>query len=163
MIVLILQIVLLMLQRRVMGRRPIAHETGYACRHNRRDTWAIFRTEGRITEAQFDAVMRPYGRHVRTWKLWMNDFVLLIYIYMYTYIQYITWTGTSCCCTSWCSCPWWSTRHCWCSCHCSRWTWAQLIGIYRCELLWAWREQRIFIIFLVSVRIMSDEVVYKFL
>ena len=64
MIVLILQNVLIMLQRRVMGRRPTAQETGYARRHSRRDTWAIFRRDGRIMEAQFDAAMRPYGRQV---------------------------------------------------------------------------------------------------
>ena len=86
MIVLILQIVLLMLQRRVMGRRPTAHETGYARRHSRRDTWAISRTEGRITEAQFDAAMRPYDRQVRTWNSkWMILYYWITYICILTY------------------------------------------------------------------------------
>ena len=85
MIVLILQIVLIMLQRRVMGRRPTAHETRYARQHSRRDTWAIFRTEGRITEAQFDAAMRPYGRQV------LENFKRMILVYLITYICILTY------------------------------------------------------------------------
>ena len=85
MIVLILQIVLLMLQRRVMGRRPTAHETGYARWHSRRDTWAIFKTEGRIMEAQFDAAMRPYSRQVLENSKWM------ILVYWITYICILTY------------------------------------------------------------------------
>ena len=86
MIVLILQNVLIMLQRQVMGRRPTAHETGYARQHSRRDTWAIFRRDGRITEAQFDAAMRPYGRQVLENSKWM------ILVYWITYICLLTYS-----------------------------------------------------------------------
>ena len=86
MIVLILQLVLIMLQRWVMGRRPTAHETEYAHRHSRRDTWALFRTEGCITDVQFDAAMRPYSRQVLENSKWM------ILVYWITYICLLTYS-----------------------------------------------------------------------
>ena len=47
-----------------MGRKPTSHEAMYACWHSRHDTWALFRIEERITNAQFEEAMRLYGRQV---------------------------------------------------------------------------------------------------
>ena len=161
MIVLILQIVLLMLQRWVMGRRPIAHETGYARQHSKRDTWAIFRTKGRITEAQFDAAMRPYGRQVLENSKWMFLVYWITYICILTYNILLEQAQAT---TAAADAPAlmihppllmflplllsdMSTTH-------------RNIPM-RAPLIM--REQRVFFILLLVVKIMSDVVVYKFL